>query len=366
MFRAVTISVLLSVALCVKGQNESPSYAEQLAALEAEMDSMSMFNLLDSLLRYEPFPASELNIRVGFTSSVTSAGRDYDINQQGLSPGLSYYHKSGLYGDLSGYWNSEIEPHYNPTVLSVGYLGDLNTRWNYSLDYERWFFHPKDSSENSLTNSLGGSISYDFNIGYASVDYSLLFGKETAHRFIGNLTGTINLGKWLFFENIRLYPSATILFGNTDITQLRITRRTFNEALAYQIASITTFENLNENQKRTLRSIVFSASGNGIITEMERNELLSGLRNADELSESQREILQKIVDGQYVTSRLIEENAFGLLNYSFTLPLSLSIKKVNILLSYTYSVPVSLPDEFFEVDPIGYFGASISYRIPLK
>lgn len=343
------------------------SYAEQLEAIENEMDSLSIFTLIDSLFNLEVEPSNELNIRLGFTTNVTSAGRDYDISQSGISPGISYYHKSGFYGDLAGYWNSGVDPNYNPTILSAGYLGNFeNTHLSYSLDAEKWFYNPKDPSENPLTYSLGGSLSYDFNWGFASVDYSLLFGKETANRVITNLTGTINLGKWWIFKNINLYPSASMMMGNSDITQLRITNREVSEETANRIKRISSFANLTTDQRRFVAFLVIRAYNNDVITEVTRNQLLVDLRNAEELTPENREALETIANEGYELTEFIDSNKFGTLNYAFTIPLSLTTERFYFLLSYTYSIPVQLPGEFIEVEPIGYFGASISYRIPFK
>ena len=192
MFRAFILLILLVCSLKSSSQlTDTLSYAEQLAALEAEMDSLSIFNLIESVMALEVQSSSELNLHAGFTSSVTSAGRDYDINQQGVAPGVSYYHKSGIYADLSGYWNSDFEPNYNPTVFSLGYLTTLNEKWSYSLDYERWIFNPKDTSDNPLQNSIGASLNYEFVVDIG-LDYSILFGNETAHRLIGTLGKSID------------------------------------------------------------------------------------------------------------------------------------------------------------------------------
>lgn len=366
MFRTVTTSVLLIIAFSSFSQ-ETLSYAEQLKAIEEEMDSLSIFNLIDSLFTLDIDPASELNIRVGFTTNVTSAGRDYDLSQSGFSPGISYYHKSGMYGDLAGYWNSGVEPNYNPTVLSGGYLGTFkNPKWSYSVDAERWFYNPKDSSENPLTYSAGGSLSYDFKVGYASVDYSFLFGEETSNRIITNLTGTINLGKWWIFKTISLYPTINMMAGNSDITQLRITNRQISNVNADRIKRLTTFENLTDEQRKFMALLIFRAYNNGVMTEEARNQLLIDLRNSATLSDQNLASLQQIADQGYEVTEYVDANEFGVLNYSFTLPLSLSTNRFYFLLSYTYSIPVQLPGEFIEVDPIGYFGASISYRIPFK
>ena len=367
MLRTVIYMMLFTFGLSVLAQkNDTLSYAEQLAALEAEMDSLSIFNLIESVLSMESDPKSELNVHFGFTSSVTTAGRDYDINQQGISPGLSYYHKSGIYADVSGYWNSDIEPNYNPTVFSLGYLNALNEKWSYSFDYERWFFNPKDSSENPLTNSLGTSLNYDFKIATLGVDYSFLFGNETAHRIIGNLGSTIKLGKWWIFDDIRMYPSASIFFGNGKITQLRITQQQLNERERRQTEFLLNINNLSDDEIRRLRRTIILAFRNDRITEQRRNELLQLISATENLTENDVDELQQLLDEGFEVQSFEDGNAFGLMNYSFSLPLSLSIKNLNIILVYTYSIPVALPGEYFEIDPIGYFSASISYRIPFK
>lgn len=366
MHRLFTILVLLIIALSSYSQEEL-SYAEQLEAIEAEMDSLSIFNLIDSLFSAEIVTPNELNIRLGFTTNVTSAGRDYNLSQSGVSPGISFYHKSGFYGDLAGYWNSGVDPNYNPTVLSTGYLGNFkNPKWSYSVDVEKWFYNPKDPSNNPLTYSLGGSLSYDINWGFASIDYSFLFGEETANRIITNFTGTINIGKWWIFKSINLYPSANVMAGNSDITQLRITNREVSAQTADRIKRITSFANLTNEQRKFMAFLILRAYNNDVITEQTRNELLIDLRNSADLSPENQASLQTIANQGYEVTEYVDSNAFGILNYAFTLPLSLTTERFYFLLSFTYSIPVQLPGEFIDVEPIGYFGASISYRIPFK
>ncbi len=366
MRRSFTILVLQIIVFSTFSQ-EGRSYAEQLKAIEDEMDSLSIFNLIDSLFTLDTSPSSELNIRAGFTTNVTSAGRDYNLNQSGLSPGISYYHKSGFFADLAGYWNSGVTPNYNPTVLSAGYLGNFrNPKWSYSVDAEKWFYNPKDSSNNPLTYSLGGSVSYDFKWGFSSVDYSFLFGDETANRIITNLSGNINLGKWWIFKSINLYPTGSMMAGNSDITQLRITNREVSDQTANRIKRIDSFANLTNEQRKFMAFLILRAFNNDVITEQTRDDLLLDLRNASNLSPEDRNALQTIANEGYEITEYVDSNAFGILNYSFTLPLALSTERFYFLFSFTYSIPVQLPGEFIEVDPIGYFGASISYRIPFK
>ena len=368
MCRTITIVVLLILALPPSFSQENLSYAEQLKAIEDEMDSLSIFNLIDSLFILQDGPASELNLRIAFTTNVTSGGRDYDLDQSGISSGISYYHKSGFYGDIAGYWNSGIEPNYNPTVLSFGYLGNIKrSKWGYSMDFERWFYNPNDTTDSPLTNSLGGSLSYDFKWGFAAVDYSYLFGEQTASRIIATLTGTINIGRFWIFDNISLFPSASIMAGNNDVTQLLVPNQ-INEQTANRIRQLTTFANLTERQQGFIFRLVQRSFNNGTIDLQTRNRLLSLLREAENLTEEEIAALNEVVDQDEELTKPVNE--FGVLNYAFTLPLSLSTGRFNILLSYTYSIPLLLPGEasedFVRIEPLGFFGASVSYRIPFK
>jgi hypothetical protein len=54
---------------------------------------------------------------------------------------------------------------------------------------------------------------------------------------------------------------------------------------------------------------------------------------------------------------------FGILNYSFVAPISISIKNWFFILSYTYNIPKALPGESIELVNSGYVSASVSRRI---
>jgi hypothetical protein len=365
MFRNLVIVWLICQStICFAQNSEEKSYADQLLALEQELDSLSIFNILDSVLLQTDFQTNQLNIRFGMTSSVTSAGRDYNINQTGYSSGISFFHKSGLYSDLSGYWNSDVTPTYNPTILSGGYLGAFSPKWSYSLDYEHWFFNPKDSSDNALTNSLGASLSYDFKKGYIGIDYSYLFGKETSQRIITNFTGTINLGKWGKFKNITLFPTVSMMAGHGNVTTLRITSEQLSRREIFYINKLDSLSQLSDQQLEQLLRSVGMAYRNGNITETRRDELINIILTASVITDEELAELNDLATNGVQQEEFVDGEEFGILNYSFSIPLSFSSDRISILVNYTYSIPVKLSSEFFDVEPVGYFGASISYRIP--
>src|SRR6187549_1691724 len=79
--------------------------ADSLAIAEASNifstdDSLSIFMLIDSLLAMEAATGSQIAIRTSYNSNVLLAGRTLGIQNFGLAPGVSYYHKTGLYADV--------------------------------------------------------------------------------------------------------------------------------------------------------------------------------------------------------------------------------------------------------------------------
>jgi hypothetical protein len=369
MFNKVVLWVLLAFSFYLSQSQELEpeiSYADALASLENELDSLGIYLLLDSLISANPLYPNEINVRLGYTGSVTSAGRDFGIDQSGLIPGISYYHNSGLFGDVSGYWNSGVTPSYNPTVVTIGYLGNKK-KWGYSFDYERWIYNPKDSTDNPLTNSIGSSVSYaikDWSIG---VDYSYLFGNANANRIFTNLGYTINLNGFWKFNYVSILPSFNVLIGNSEITALRITSNQITQEYRNRLRSILSVSEATEDQREVWRRRIIRAVSNERITQQQGLFLLGILNGSITLTEENLDLIRSTLDsGTYSREDFYEAESFGVLNYAFSLPLSLSANKWSLLFSYTYTIPVQLPGEIIEVDPLGYFSCSVLYRIRFK
>ncbi|WP_151996678.1 MULTISPECIES: hypothetical protein [unclassified Imperialibacter] len=287
------------------------SYEDSLSIFD-DMDSLSIFRLIDSVLSATQ-KSSTLNVRLSYTSRVTSAGRDFSVKQYGFTPGVSFYHHSGGFADVSGYWNSQFEPNYSLTVLSVGYLG-LPTKWlSYNIAFERSFYAQaaSDSIITAPPNGFNGTLFFDADWLYATIDYTYLFGNGDAHRLSGALSGNIVFRKVWFLDKITLFPSANFLFGNEELVSYR-----FNVDLT------------DPRIQRLIRRF----------PRLRRRVLTPDTRDV-----------------------------FGLMNVSFSTPISLRYKQFSLLLSYTYNIPVELPGESLaDTRPNSYFSTSLGYMIPLR
>ncbi len=275
-----------------------------------EFDTTSIFTLLDSLITADlnSLKYSQLVIKGGYASQIVSAGRDLGTNQFGVNFGASYYHSSGVYADVTAYINSENSPSHYLTTASVGYLGILKNKWTYLLSYDHYFYRdPSDENISALpfTDGFGVAVYKTSGKFETGIDYSIVIGDAiNAHKIYWSINGNFSKEKLWFFDKVSLLPTFGMLFGNQSVLSLRLNRRITEEFF----------------DRRDPRF----------------------------------QIPQE------------ERNVFGLLNYNLSLPIGLRYKKLNLLLSYHYNIPVSLPGERSEVENNSFIGLSASYFIDLK
>jgi hypothetical protein len=254
-----------------------------------------------------------------------NAGRDFGINQYGFSVGASYYHKTGLFGDLTSYWNSDVEPHINPTTVTLGYMGSIMPKWSVIASYEHFFYTQDDSYDGILypiTDALNASTYLDLKHFSFGVDYSFMFGYETAHRIRPNMYGIIRIKTKGFIDEIVFFPSASLLLGN---------------AMIYY---------LDENYSQ-LQSML--------------NQY--GINDFQQFRQRRPRLTQYLITN-YVTYEERTENVFGIMNYSLSLPIMFRMSRFTLSTSYYINFPVALPGEDIDLSPNSYFNVSLLYSIP--
>lgn len=354
------ILALIQIVFCANAQKPELSVEDQLAQLELDMDSLSIFILIDSLLNYQTPIYSELNIRASYNSNVLSAGRNLGVDQHGISPGVSYYHKKGFYADISGYWNSAFDPKYSLTIASVGYMKIFHKHWSATGSYERWFYNTSSNdstTSTSLKNSLNLSTAYSAKYIYASLDYNYLFGQKKANRLIGTVAGTFTMkDKWLF-DQIRITPSFSVIYGNSDVYNYYYSTQLQQAQYIVDIVQTEEFQTF-------FQTVNFTNEESEALNRIENNQRLS------QTEKNRRKYFVYINNSEisdFIQNKLNStSSSYGIMNYSFSLPVVFYIKNFNFSLSYSYSIPVKLPGETSSYDPIGYFSASITYRIPFR
>ena len=281
---------------------------DEVDSLLTLQDSLYIFNLFDSLLSntVQVKQTSQMALRLAYNSNIVSTGRTIGIDKFGLSTGASYFHKSGFYADVSGYWSREYEPDYYMTIASAGYMISPVKRWSLLAEYSRFIY--TDTSADVITpytNNIGVTNFFNFKPLFLRLDYYFYFGEKNAHRIMPGIGLNLEKRKWHGIDRILFYPSTNILFGTEVITEY----------------------------------FPYSKTRLGILYRI-RNDL-----------------------PLYYTK---DKTVFGDMNYSFTAPLSITLNNWNFLVSYTYNIPKTLPGEELGLTNSGFFSATVTRYIGFK
>ena len=263
-------------------------------------DSLSIFNLIDSLFQNADVESSQFGIRLAYNSNVLSAGRTLGIENFGLSTGLSYYHKSGFYGDLSGFWSKDFDPKYYLTIASVGYMYSFPKVFSIMAGYDRYFYNMRSEDEYiPYKNTLSVTPMLEVRPFMLTINYSFYFGDSYANRIMPGLSLVLEKRKFLELDKVSVSPAFYMLLGDETITDVQIvaTRKLFR--WTYQL--------------------------------------------------------------EYVDRRV-----FGIMNYAFTVPLSITHKNWSFMFSYTYNIPKALPGEPLTISESSYLSGSIAYFISTR
>lgn len=279
-------------------------YLAELDAMLAEGDTLQLFSLIDSLLNLpDPTFKSQLIVRLGYNSNVVAASRTLGFNQFGLAPGVSYYHKSGLYGDITSYWSPEYDPNFYLTVATAGYMYSPTHWWSFMAEYNRYLY--SDTSDDiyiAYKNNIGVSNFFDIKPFTFRLDYQYYFGDKQAHRI--NPSVMVNLQKRNLGRITRLsfYPTVSVLMGSEQITDYKLYSNTLVGSLIRQRRGLPLYYEVTSTE-------------------------------------------------------------FGILNYSFVAPIAINFSNWFFILSYTYNIPKALPGETIALENSGYLSASVSRRI---
>jgi len=271
-------------------------------------DSLSIFSLIDSLFQLGDLDVSQMAVRVSYNSNVLSTGRTLGIENFGLSSGFSYYHKSGFYGDISGFWSKDFDPSYYLTVASVGYMHDFSTHFSIMGGYDRYFYNVGEDNYVPYTNALSITPILQFKPIALTTTYSLYFGDAHVHRILPGISFTLEKKQFLHIDRLAIIPSFFMLLGNEVFTEV--------EYVAPQ-----TLKEAREN----------------FVTYGTRYKLV------------QKEI-----------------NVFGIMNYAISVPFSLTHKNWGFSFTYTYNIPKALDREPLTISESSYLSGSLTYFINLK
>ena len=147
---------------------------------EAILDSvLDEFFSTDSLLVDLP-KTNYLYTNFSFDESVFFAGRDFDINQFGFTPSISYMRGQNFFVSLGSAYFSELDPKWDFVSISSGYslFLDQNEKLSLTGIYSRIFF--ADNTAELNPNRFSASLALYKNSLRLRGSAGYLFGGSTA------------------------------------------------------------------------------------------------------------------------------------------------------------------------------------------
>jgi hypothetical protein len=301
--------ILNGILLCSTwvAAQEKDSLSTDLSQAFLLSDSLSIFNLIDSLLALDVSPSSQLAFRMGYNSNVLSAGRTLGIENFGLAPGITYFHKSGLFADVTAYYSKDFEPEYYLTVTSIGYMKDLSGYFSFMASFDKYFYNI-DNAYIPYSNTFSVTPIFDWKFISVTTTYSFYFGDQYAHRIMPGINFTIEKKRIAKIDRIAIAPSFYALYGNEIITTLEY-----------------------------------------VLPETIRERLQNRVRYGTPYSLVQH-----------------DKNVFGVMNYAISIPLRISLNRWSLSLTYTYNIPKALPGEPIVLTESTFLSGSLGYMLDLR
>ena len=187
---------------------------EEDAILDSVIDE---FFSTDSLLVDLP-KTNYLYTNFSFDESVFFAGRDFDVNQFGFTPSISYMRGQNFFVSLGSAYFSELDPKWDFVSISSGYslFLDQNEKLSLTGIYSRIFF--ADNTAELNPNRLSASLALYKNSLRLRGSAGYLFGGSTA--FYTTLSSSYEIS---IFENERremsFNPQLSFLMSEQTISE---------------------------------------------------------------------------------------------------------------------------------------------------
>lgn len=145
-------------------------------------------------------------------------GRDIGVDQYNVTLQAAYNYR-GFSAAAAGTIYSEFEPHWNLSMISLGYSRQIlhSVPLDVSLSYNRYFFRdPEDTLSAAYPNALMLNLSYSAPHGGFALNPGMFFGTA--------FSGQQSISAWLYHgiwrkEDLRMKsrPSLSLIFG-TEIS----------------------------------------------------------------------------------------------------------------------------------------------------
>lgn len=150
-------------------------------------------------------------------------GRDIGVDQYNVTLQAAYNYR-GFSAAAAGIIYSKFEPHWNLSMLSLGYSHQIlrNVPLDVSLSYDRYFYHdPTDTLSAAYPNALMLSLSYSATHWGLALNPGIFFGKALTSQ--QSISAWLDQGIWRKGDlRLKSRPSLSLIFGSEISTYIRM------------------------------------------------------------------------------------------------------------------------------------------------
>ena len=201
-----------SLSLAQNLESEEPSDIDQL------LDELFVVDTLAVLQAYDDLKGGFLYASISYDDQAYFSGRDFDIDQFGLAPSLTYLTSGGTYLFAGGTYYSELDPAWDLFALGAGQFWSLGTKkqWSVSASYTHSFLG--EDSEGLNTHRLSSSVSYKLDPLQLNVAGGYLFGNEPSYYLSTSINYETTIAQIGAFE-LTFEPNLYLLFSQQNIVE---------------------------------------------------------------------------------------------------------------------------------------------------
>lgn len=218
-----------SLSLAQNSEPEEPLEIDEL------LDEFFVVDTLAILQAYSDLKAGFLYASVSYDEQAYFSGRDFNIDQFGLAPSLTYLSSGGTYLFAGGSFYSELDPAWDLFALGAGQFWSLGTKkkWSVSTSYTHSFLG--EDSEELNTHRLSSSLSYKLKPLQLNVAGGYLFGADPSYYLSTSVNYEMNLAQIGTFE-LTFEPNLYMLFSQQNIIE---------QVSFFQFSESTIFDRIN-------------------------------------------------------------------------------------------------------------------------
>lgn len=237
--------LLIFTSSLALAQTYSPNETNEIDTI---LDEFFVVDTLAVLQAYDDLKSGFLYASISYDDQAYFSGRDFNIDQYGITPSLTYLNSQSIYLFAGGSYYSALDPAWDMIVLGVGRFWSIGKqkKWSVSAGYTHSFID--DNGEELNKHRLSSTVSFKEQPFQLSIASGLLFGADPSYYLSASGSFDATIAQINNFE-LNFEPSFYMLFSQQSIVEqvsfFRFAESTVFDLINSQLELPLVFDNDN-------------------------------------------------------------------------------------------------------------------------